>query len=371
MFGFNKKASKKTDSANGGESSDMPKLSAEIKTRLARGEQMQLLTHKASSSTTRIVDFGKSALSESFNTGQYQIWFSGEIPKGADVVCLFPNHKNPRAQVLCTGDYTYLSTLQKDINERFSLSLANTSAAGPVRFAVCYGKHVYICDNITDTVYVLWARFINRTNLSTTIKTIHRNVPLIVNMDGQSRIKAIFILKDEVREDADLDRVPITERNPVFLFNRHDALFVCEVKKDVLLAQQQHQQQFRQRIHTLSMREALTMVLTPTATDMTRLARQTHNPFADSIDGEKDADDDDGDGVIVDAQDEAVDIFYAGGWPNSTAAAAVMDNFNHSGPDEGSPRSALFVQHVPIGRALQTTSSSADTTPPVMSSEDE
>lgn len=288
---------------------DSADLAPEIARKIEEGSQLSLLCHQRGG-TLQIVDFLSEIVREAYITGTYQIMISPKILASAkqDVVCLFPNHRVEKKQVIKASDYSYLSSLNKDINAAFSASLEKTDSSDRIKFAVCYGKHVFVCKDITGTVYLAWASHINRTNTGNVANTIHTNVPIILNLDGQARFKALFILKPVIRDETELDRVPITRSNPQLLYNKDQSIFVCEVRTERPVAS---------LIKTVSRKEALAFVSATTKSDTVRIKREK-NPFASSVDMEEDV------GYMTDGRD--VTFSYG------------------SGPDVGTPRSALYLR---------------------------
>lgn len=246
-------------------------LCDEITEHLNDGRYLQLIRQNG---LVKQVDFAHEVVRESFNTCPYEFYWHSDIPAGANkLVCLFPNHKNrtsERKHVLHVDKYWSLSSLNKEINERFEASLEHTDGGGgSIKFAVCYGKHVYICSGIKGTIYLLWARHVNRTNHGNVPNTLFQDVPVIVNMTGSARVRCIYILRDEVLEDTDLLRIPITVDSPTFLQDRDVDLFVCEVRdgpfRDEPAASKADAMELRQKGFTLmTRRAALARILSPT-----------------------------------------------------------------------------------------------------------
>lgn len=210
-------------------------LHEDIERMLADGRHMDLL--RSGPPIVRHVDFAHAIVRESFNTCPYEIMWDTGIPKRANqVVCLFPNHENrtsERHHVLRASGYWWLSSFNKELNRRFKASLNHTESAGSVRFAVCYGRHVYVCDGIQGHIYILWARYVNRTNHGNRPNTLFTDVPCIVNTDGCHVVTGLYILRERIEEDADLIRVPIEQHSPSFIMPKNANLFVCEVRVDV------------------------------------------------------------------------------------------------------------------------------------------
>ena len=110
--------------------------------------------------------------------------------------------------------------------------------------------------------------------------SLYQKVPVLVNMDGQARVKAVFILKAAVSDESDLDRLPVTQENPKLLFNKDIPLFVCEVKPPTF------DDGRGESIKTISRKEALAIVTAPTNTNPLLFSRE-RNPFVASIDMEE------------------------------------------------------------------------------------
>lgn len=207
-------------------------LSKEITEYLESGRYMQLIH----GTMVKTIDFSQDVVREAFNTCPYEILWHSNIPSNAaarNVVCLFPNHEDRLVEskhVLYASSYWSLTSLNKEINERFKVSLHHTDGGGTIKFVVCYGKHVYICSGIIGTIYLLWARHINRTNHGNVPNTLFHDVPVIVNMTGSAQVRGIYILREEILEDAELLRIPIMKDSPVFLKDKDADLYVCEVR---------------------------------------------------------------------------------------------------------------------------------------------
>lgn len=208
-------------------------LQGDIVQMLNDGRHVQLL--KSGDKTVKRVDFARAIVREQWNTCPYEImWHTCIPPNASDVVLLFPNHEQRNSvskQVLYARKYWWLSSLNKEINRRLKASVPHTESAGSTRLAVCYGKHVFICEGIQGNAYLLWARYINRANHGNVPNTLFYDVPVLVNTNGRCVITGLYILRDQVQDDADLVRVPLTSESPKFLMPKSEDLFVCEVRE--------------------------------------------------------------------------------------------------------------------------------------------
>ncbi len=249
----------------------------------------------------------------------YSLTLVKKLDKSHPIICFFPNHKSEKRQVIKSSSFFLLSSFSKALNETFEQSLDATEMSGSTKFAVCYGKHIFICHGISGTIYLFWATHVNRTNVGNVANTIYNNVPILFNLDGQGHVKAVFILKANVQDESDLDRLPITHDNPKLYFNKEIPLFVCEVKV-------RNPYEGYTDIHTISRKEALATVSVQTKPNQMIFKREK-NAFAASM--------------VMEESD-----VYCG-----------------SGPDGGTPRPDLFMRDVDP-RCV-------DNTPPIIKSDGE
>lgn len=289
-----------------------------ISKKLEEGSHLDLLIHRQAN-LVHTIDFTLNTVRQVFCNNLYTIFLTSSINKDHNLVCLFPNHKTENKQVLYSQKFYVLSSFNKSVNEALE-----TSLEADVKLAICYGNHIFLCKGLVGTVYLLWASHITRTNAASVANTLHQNVPVLINMDGQARVRSVFILKANVTEDADLDRLPVTVENPKLLFNKDIPLFVCEVKP----LEQRTAPSLRDMVQTMTKREAMLRVTAPSRTPPSAF-QQEKNPFAASID---------------------------------------MEEVYASEPDGGTPRAAarMYMRDVRVG-----TSELDEKTPPILKSDDE
>jgi hypothetical protein len=213
-------------------------LSPYIVTHLENGSHLDLVIRQhryagTNGNAVHAVDFTRNQVPQVYQNNLYSLYLSSALPSKRllnEVACIFPNARDSVA-VVRSSSYTWLSSFNKAVNGALEASLHATDTTGNVKLAVCYGQHVFTCIGITGTVYIVWAEYINKTNPGRVANTIYNNVPVLLNLDGQGRFKAAFILKAVVRDattSGDLDRLPITHNNPRILFPKDTPLFVCE-----------------------------------------------------------------------------------------------------------------------------------------------
>jgi hypothetical protein len=257
-----------------------PKLDPAIVEKLDAGAHLELLTRNVAP-RLQYVDFSSETVRQAYILATYQMFLSHKIPKGEELVCLFPNHRVEKKQVIRCSSYYNLASFNNDVQVAFTDSLDKTDTCNSIKLAICYGKHVYVCAGITGVINIIWASHVNRTNAGNVAGTLYTDVPLVLNMDGTARVKGIFILKPVVHDASDLDRIPITSTSPTFMWDKDKSLFVCEVRSEKAKPA---------GITTVSRKEALALVSSVIPQRRGAIASTVHNPFAASMDMEEEDD---------------------------------------------------------------------------------
>ncbi|MBX9636386.1 MAG: hypothetical protein K2Q45_02405 [Nitrosomonas sp.] len=256
-----------------------------IEKKINDGAHLDLLIHR-NPDIVKTVDFSKSTVNQVYSNNSYIIYLTSSLNPNKPVTVLFPNHENERKQVIKSKDYKFLSTFSKDINACLRFSLNSTDVFGKTQMAICYGNQIFICKDISGTVYILWASEITKINGANVANSLYQNVPVLINMDGQTRTKAVFILKSQVVDDSDLDRIPITTENPQIMYDKDKPLFVCEVRPNLIAVTTAAEEERNACMRMVSRKEALAIVTAPTSTTP-NMYRLQPNRFAASIDMEE------------------------------------------------------------------------------------
>lgn len=219
------------------------------------------------------------------------------FPKGRDeIICIFPNHKEEKKKIIKASSYFLLTSLNKDINLAFSNSHEKTGEHDRRKLAIAYGNCIFDCKEIQGSIYIIYAEYMTRVNQGNVPNTAYENFPLIVNVDGQNRLKSIFVLKKDVKYEFDLHFLPHAPGNPVIRWPR-DPIFVCESKPE---------EQKKEEIPTLSRVVALQTITMPTKGVHTWLPYEK-NVFLKEVKDNNDDDEDEGDNVeltLTDTPDE-------------------------------------------------------------------
>ena len=231
-------------------------LARSITLPLEAGTHMELLRAQRGGLVRR-VDFANARVA-SYTTDRHSIYLSPHILASHPVVVLFPNHReraDPRMQVLRSDAYRSRDEFNRTLARRFEESLERTDEGQYTRLAVCYGPHIYICDGFTGTPYVLWAEHIKTERQGTVPNTLRASVPLVLNMDGQGRVKALYLLPEHVESQSDLQRVPITRWHVELLFDARSVPFVNEKRPP---SQPHRRVPMQSRMHALASLRDLT-----------------------------------------------------------------------------------------------------------------
>lgn len=254
---------------------------------LASGSYLELINDQRGG-RVRTVNFYDSLVRETFQECRYKVLLDEKLgslvsrpasggPGNKPLTCIFPNTKRAGSEIISSTAYRSLDAFNHAINDAFLASIATTDTAGAVKLAVCYGDHVYVCKDISDTVYIVWASHVMRTNVGHVANTLYANVPLLINMDGKMRTKSIFVLKEHVQDRSDCDRMPITAGSPVLCYRSGTCPFVREVR----VAERAPPQEIR----TVTRQKCLATVTAPTK-EGPYWYRRDANPFERSIDDE-------------------------------------------------------------------------------------
>lgn len=202
-------------------------LSQGIILNIERGQQ-DVLTRPVRSFMTQSVDFSQPMVRGSFDTAVHYIKFSEDICKTHPVIVLFPNHDDPNLQIVDSRTFSSRDSFNRTLNRRFKDSLEQVNG-NTVRMAVCYGEHVFICDGMTGTPYVLWAE-VKSIKGSTVLKT--QNQPFVFNLNGMGPVKCIYRLVARVENENDLKCMPITKKSPRLIFTCENVPFVNETRPE-------------------------------------------------------------------------------------------------------------------------------------------
>lgn len=206
----------------------MTALNKEIKDAI----QSDNLIHLLNDAFVAQVNFGTTE-SDPDTTVVYRIHLLGDFPKKrGDLICLFPNHlPHQRLSLDCASyrgffGHSTLAAFNRDLNGAFAQSLENTVMSTNIKFAAAFGEHVFACKGIAGTIYIVWAKTIHTVTASNKLTEIAKNHPLLINCDGNGRLKAIFMFRKRVTTTPSL--LPLTKGNPILVIPADVELFVCE-----------------------------------------------------------------------------------------------------------------------------------------------
>lgn len=180
----------------------------------------------------RSIDFIKESPKHDMANNMFKIYLHDGFAK-KEVVCLFPNHKTKK--FLESKHFSNRDDFNIELNQRFSESHQETEQFGNRRFLILYGSHCFTCNGIEGTIYILWAKRIAKVNASNTPSIPYTDVPMIFNLNGLGKIKAIYLLRPQIENKPnELTLFPISQGNPVLLYNKNYNPFVCEERPDKL-----------------------------------------------------------------------------------------------------------------------------------------
>jgi hypothetical protein len=174
----------------------------------------------------RVLNVALDGQPVSFDERHVILLHSGFPPSKAraEIYCLFPNTRNPRSRILATHSYWRISSMNIDMNK----ALCDSTDAGTSRFALAYGSNVVSFSGLRGTLYLVWAKTMTLYNASETVVQIDHDCPLLINMNGELIMTAIFNLKTNAL-------LPIVQRDAVrtpVLMGNHAHLWVYEKRPE-------------------------------------------------------------------------------------------------------------------------------------------
>ncbi len=248
----------------------MTQLSHSIKHLLAGGDH-------ASGDSSLTIDFTQGSPVVDETESIYKIHFGKEhkVNRDDEIVFIVPHARNKRHQMIKSKDYGRFYTLNdmnRTINEALSTSAEPTEDI-PCKLIIAYGHHLFNCQGISGTVYILWAHRICRINANSIANSlVTQQTPILFNLDGQMTCKAIFIFKPRITDTAsELRLLPIitNARNqpkrkqcsPQVMWPTNP-VFVCEKAPKSLIASQS----FSTDVQSVTYDESWKLVSAPTKT---------------------------------------------------------------------------------------------------------
>jgi hypothetical protein len=157
---------------------------------------------------------------------------TGFPPRGKldEIFCLFPNTRDERNRILAAHKCWSISNLNLAINRALADSPEHSSYGGNTRFALAYGSHVVSFGAVQGTLYLVWAQTITYYNADKTVVKKLRDTPLLVNMNGEAIVTAMYILEPSAAKvaTAPLPMVQTDEVRTPVLLGDHASLWVYE-----------------------------------------------------------------------------------------------------------------------------------------------
>ncbi len=258
-----------------------PKIASPIKKAIEQDAHYGMLINNNINGIVRDVDFSVRT-PEGMVDMKHKIMITDVMPKDRDIIFLFPNHFDPKKRKLNIRTIRRLNTLNTIINTRLRESLTQTAHSGDIRLAFAYGNHIYVCNNVWGTIYLVYAKYMCVTTYGRTTNLIDRDVPLIFNLTGEGPMKSIFRPKIDVENEWDLETIPIHKHWPELYQPNNVAFWVCE---------QDTRRAPKSTLHSLSEEKAISMV-TQQTNGRAKLVRKEGNAFASSVDCEEEEDQD-------------------------------------------------------------------------------
>lgn len=152
---------------------------------------------------------------------KYIIKLKSIVQNDIALAILFPTHPEEKKRTLWTQNYygrpPYLS---KTINERINESL-NKDAP---QFCLVCNKQYLLFEKIVGKIYLFFAEEINISEYTKKEKVTKKNVPIIVETNGQMSVRNIFIVPE-----SDEKNYPLNIENVTILLQPGDDYYCCDI----------------------------------------------------------------------------------------------------------------------------------------------
>jgi hypothetical protein len=168
-------------------------LSEDVKTAIQRGLLRELVN---SPLWVQHIDFGKRVDNAYFDR-DYRIELRDDTVATHPVVCIFPQERNGAFFLSNAANEAVVERNLVRFNRALNRRLENSAQAEGTRLAIAYGGHVYLCDNLTGTLYMTWAKLVN-VGTHQHRQIMHVGAPVLINMNGHHGYKHIIILNPTV-----------------------------------------------------------------------------------------------------------------------------------------------------------------------------
>lgn len=125
---------------------------------------------------------------------KYTIKFNSDIPSNCNMAILFPNHPLSKKRVLWTKSYLgNLNQFSRELNDRIQKSNRDHLSV-----IITSGNHLYQFQGFVGNLYLWWAETINIERVNQIQNEILRNVPVLVETNGQMNCRSLFIFKESL-----------------------------------------------------------------------------------------------------------------------------------------------------------------------------
>jgi hypothetical protein len=134
---------------------------------------------------------------------------------------LFPCHPDQRKRKTNLAGYIgNLPALSKLINDY--LGASSKEPGNPQLVITCASWFVRFY-NITGKVYLFWAEIVNTQHHNNDLKATHRNVPVLLETNGQMSVRNVYVFDCEKKQEN-----PLTLADVTLIFEPSPGMFCCD-----------------------------------------------------------------------------------------------------------------------------------------------
>lgn len=144
-----------------------------------------------------------------------------DVLPGCSMTLLFPCHPDQRKRKTNLQGYIgNLPALSKLINDYVGAS--SKEPENPQLVITCASWFVRFY-NITGKVYLFWAEIVNIQHHNNELKATHRNIPVLVETNGQMSVRNVYVFDCEKKQEN-----PLTLADVTLIYEPSPGMFCCD-----------------------------------------------------------------------------------------------------------------------------------------------
>lgn len=154
-----------------------------------------------------------------------------DVLPGCSMTLLFPCHPDQRKRKTNLQGYIgNLPALSKLLNDYVATSSKEPENA---QLVITCGSWFVRFYNITGKVYLFWAEVINTQHHNLELKATHKNVPVLIETNGQMSVRNVYVFGCDKKHDN-----PLTLADVTLIFEPWPGMFCCDADSRIHIKQE-------------------------------------------------------------------------------------------------------------------------------------